>query len=101
MLLGAMNVFFRDVGQFLGIALQFGFWLTPIVYPVTILPSRIRKIIELNPMTQLVTPYQQIILNGQWPQWALFRFHVIGALTTLIIGFIVFRRLSADIVDEL
>ena len=101
MLLGALNVFFRDIGQFLGIALQFGFWLTPIVYPITILPDRIRRIIELNPMTQLVAAYQQIILHGHWPHWALFRFHMIGALTTLIIGFIVFRKLSADIVDEL
>ena len=31
--LGVLNVFFRDVGQFFGIFLQFWFWLTPIVYP--------------------------------------------------------------------
>lgn len=38
MLLGVLNVFFRDVGQMFGICLQFWFWLTPIVYPLSILP---------------------------------------------------------------
>jgi len=101
MLLGTLNVFFRDVGQFLGIVLQFWFWLTPIVYPVTILPERARSVIELNPMTQLVAAYQQIILHGCWPHWAQFRFHAIGALTVLTVGFLVFRRLSGEVVDEL
>lgn len=101
MVLGTINVFFRDVGQFIGIVLQFWFWLTPIIYPVTILPERIRNIIELNPMTRVVAAYQEIVLHGHLPQWSLFRFHIIGALAALIVGFIVFRKLSADIVDEL
>jgi len=101
MLLGTLNVFFRDVGQFVSIVLQFWFWLTPIVYPVTILPERIRSVIELNPMTRLVASYQQIILHGHWPHWAQLQFHTIGALITLILGFIVFHKLSGEIVDEL
>lgn len=101
MLLGALNVFFRDVGQLLGIVLQFWFWLTPIVYPVTILPERARNLIELNPMTQFVTAYQQIILHNQLPHWTQIRMHTIGAVIFLIGGFYVFRRLSGDIVDEL
>lgn len=101
MVLGTMNVFFRDVGQFIGIVLQFWFWLTPIVYPATILPQRIRSIIDLNPMTSLVAAYQDLVLEGRWPEWSLFRFQIIGALLTLLIGFVVFRKLSGDIVDEL
>jgi len=101
MLLGTLNVFFRDVGQFVGIALQFWFWLTPIVYPITILPEHIRKIIELNPMTRLVAAYQQIILHGNWPQWGQLQFHALIALVALIIGFIIFHKLSGEIVDEL
>lgn len=41
MTLGVLNVFFRDVGQFFGIFMQFWFWLTPIVYPATILPMKL------------------------------------------------------------
>ena len=41
--LGVLHVFFRDVGQFFGIVLQFWFWFTPIVYPVSILPPQIGR----------------------------------------------------------
>jgi len=47
--LGVLNVFFRDVGQFFGIFLQFWFWFTPIVYPLTILPEEVRPLLVLNP----------------------------------------------------
>ena len=100
-LLGSVNVFFRDVGQFLNVVLQFWFWFTPIVYPVTILPERARRLIELNPLTPLVQAYQEIILYHQWPQWSHFIPHALGALLALATGFMVFNRLSGEMVDEL
>lgn len=100
-LLGSVNVFFRDVGQFLNVVLQFWFWFTPIVYPVTILPERVRSLIRLNPLTSLVQAYQHIILYHQWPQWSHFIPHAIGALLALAAGFMVFNKLSGEMVDEL
>ena len=47
--LGVLNVFFRDVGQFFGIFTQFWFWLTPIVYPASILPEEARHPAWLEP----------------------------------------------------
>jgi lipopolysaccharide transport system permease protein len=43
--LGVLNVFFRDVGLLFGIVLQFWFWFTPVVYPVTILPDFARRLL--------------------------------------------------------
>jgi lipopolysaccharide transport system permease protein len=101
MSLGVFNVFFRDIGHIVKIALQFWFWVTPIVYPVSILPDRLRGLIELNPLTHFIMAYQKIVLHNQWPQLILFKYHLIVAVATLIIGFLLFRRLSGDIVDEL
>jgi len=101
MILGALNVFFRDVGHFLNIILQFWFWLTPIVYPFTIVPENTRRLLSLNPMTKIIVAYQQIILHGEWPQWEQYVFHTFIALGTLVIGYFVFKGLSDDIVDEL
>lgn len=100
-LLGSVNVFFRDVGQFLGVLLQFWFWFTPIVYPITILPEKARIIINLNPLTPLVQAYQNIIIYHQWPLWSHFIPHLLGALLALGIGFMAFSRLSGEMVDEL
>jgi len=99
--LGTINVFFRDATHVVTIALQFWFWFTPVVYPLTILPPAVRHLIELNPMTQFVTSYQQIILYDKWPEWSRFGWHAIGALSALLLGFIVFQRLSGEMVDEL
>jgi len=101
MILGTVNVFFRDVGHLVGIVLQFWFWFTPIIYPVTILPERARNLINLNPMTQFVFAYQQIILHDEWPIWMNFKFHIAGSIAALAFGFFVFRKLSDEVVDEL
>ncbi len=99
--LGSVNVFFRDIQQIVGIVLQFWFWLTPIVYPLDILPDRARFFVKLNPMATLVNAYQKAILLGQPPIWENFTIHICGAIVALIAGFSVFSLLSSQLVDEL
>lgn len=100
-LLGSVNVFFRDVGQFLNVILQFWFWFTPVVYPITILPGPARKLMLFNPLAPLVEAYQNIIIYHQWPQWSHFSLHVVGVILALLVGFMAFNRLSGEMVDEL
>ncbi|WP_426155072.1 ABC transporter permease [Pseudomonas sp. TSRC2-2] len=101
MLLGMLNVFFRDVGQMFGICLQFWFWLTPIVYPLSILPSGIQHIISFNPMTALMTSYQNVFLYNQWPHWpALLPLLIIGLLLCAM-ALRLFRQRVGEMVDEL
>lgn len=101
LLLGVLNVFFRDVGQITGVVLQVWFWLTPIVYSTSILSERARAVLGWNPMTKLVGAYQRIFLTGTPPVWGEFRWHVVGALAVLALAFIAFNRLSGEMVDEL
>ena len=101
MLLATLNVFFRDIGHLVTIILQFWFWGTPIVYPRSILPDKFQFIIEANPMTNLITSYQQIVLKGDWPQWYQFRYHIVGALMLLYISYNGYRKLAPEMVDEL
>jgi lipopolysaccharide transport system permease protein len=99
--LGSINVFFRDIGQFVGVVLQFWFWFTPIVYVVTMVPEEAQKILPLNPMTAFVQAYQGIILQGMWPDFSQFILHGIGAAAALVGGFFVFHKLADEMVDEL
>lgn len=101
-ILGTLNVFYRDVGQMMGIVLQFWFWLTPIVYPPSILPEYIRKLLETwNPLARLISGYQNIILTGQWPDPADFLAPSLLAIISLVLGYVLFKRLSGEMVDEL
>jgi lipopolysaccharide transport system permease protein len=99
--LGVLNVFFRDVGQAFGVFLQFWFWLTPIVYPATILPEKAQALLAYNPMTGLMAAYQNILTRGQLPDWqALLPILILGVLFCLL-GMRLFRKHAGEIVDEL
>ncbi len=99
--LGVLNVFFRDVGQFFGIFLQFWFWLTPIVYPPNVLPPMVEDFMVLNPMAPLMAGFQTVLVQGHWPQWGTVIYPAILALLLCLQGMYLFRRHSADLVDEL
>ena len=100
-ILGVLNVFFRDVGHFFAIFLQFWFWFTPIVYPPEILPPWLRTLVELNPMSRLVEAYHAILVTGQPPDWrALWPVALLGAVLCAF-AMRLFARRAGEMVDEL
>ena len=101
MILGVLNVFFRDVGQFFTILLQFWFWFTPVVYPVAALPASVRDWMALNPMAGVIGAYQTVLVHGQAPDWmALLPATVVG-LACCALGLQLFRKRAGEMVDEL
>lgn len=98
---GVLNVFFRDVGQFFSIVLQFWFWFTPIVYSIATLPEGTRSWMTLNPMAGLMQGYQNIFLMKQWPDWSAILPLAVLAVLFCVSGMLLFRRRSAEMVDEL
>lgn len=99
--LGMLNVFFRDVGQFFGIFLTFWFWLTPIVYPMTILPEGVQSLMRWNPMYRLITAYQDVLVYDRWPNWYSLWPVALLAISLCAYGLYLFRRRSGEMVDEL
>lgn len=101
MTLGTLNVFFRDVGYFYTVALQFWFWLTPIVYSVNILPERVQGLMQLNPLTNLIIAYQAIFVLKQWPNWASLIYLAIATLVLIILARYLFGKHAGEMVDLL
>jgi len=100
-IVGVLNVFFRDVGQFFSVLLQFWFWFTPIVYAASILPAWVQDALRLNPMTPVIQAYQAIFVDGAWPQWGSLLFPSILGLLLCWFSMRLFRRRVGEIVDEL
>ncbi len=98
---GVLNVFFRDVGQFFGIVLQFWFWLTPIVYVSNVLPERVQHYLRLNPMVPIIEAFQTIFVHARWPDWGSLWLVSIEAVVLCAIGLRLFRRHVGEMVDEL
>lgn len=101
MVAGVLNVFFRDVGQFLTIAMQFWFWLTPIVYPASILPENVRPLLAWNPMAAVIGACQAILVEGRAPDWASLGPAAVLAVLLCVFGLRLFRKRSGEMVDEL
>jgi lipopolysaccharide transport system permease protein len=101
MTLGVLNVFFRDVGQFFGIFMQFWFWLTPVVYPADILPETIQSLMAWNPMYPLIHAYQDIFVRAQWPVWSTMIYPLVMGAALCILGLHLFREHVGEMVDEL
>lgn len=100
-LLGVLNVFFRDVGQFFAVVLQFWFWFTPIVYPAGILPEHLQQLLVFNPMATLIAAYQQILVYGRMPDWYSLAPVLVTALGICLLALLTFRKRVGDIVDEI
>ena len=101
LLLGTLHVFFRDVGQFVSILLQFWFWLTPIVYPLQIVPERFAAWLALNPMQPLMAAYQDIFLARAAPDYSSLHATLWLAIVLLLLGAWLFLRHAHELVDEL
>lgn len=101
MILGVLNVFFRDVGQAFGILVSFWFWLTPIVYSPSILPERIRPLMSLNPLASVIGAVQDVLVRGSWPQWESLAYPLVLALMLCAAGLRLFRQRAGEMVDEL
>ena len=101
MILGVLNVFFRDVGQFFTIAIQFWFWLTPIVYPASIVPPEVSRFLAFNPMGPIIAAYQGIVVSASAPDWSSLLYPLVLAILLCILGMALFRKRSGEMVDEL
>jgi lipopolysaccharide transport system permease protein len=101
LLLGVLNVFVRDINQVMVVILQLWFWLTPIVYMISIVPPQLMYVMRLNPMYWIVTEYQALLVYGRAPDPMSLLPIGVSALVLLILGLLLFRRAATDMVDVL
>lgn len=101
LLFGVLNVFMRDVGQIMNVVLQFWFWLTPIVYMLTIVPAKYIWIMKLNPMTGLIMGYHNVLLYDKSPDVNLLVYPSVFAFITLSLAMIMFNKASEEMADVL
>lgn len=99
--LSALNLKYRDFYQIWDIALQLGFWLSPIVYDPNLIPPRFRFSYSLNPMTSLIGAVRQIFLEQQPPTEFQMAVIVASVIFFLSLGFLIFKRMEKGFAEEL
>ena len=102
----AVQVFFKDMAQIVGICLQFGMWLTPIMYQETMFADKAPwfvTILKLNPFYYVVAGYRDSMLTGNW-FWERPKLGNSLCFVSLLIGLLglrVFKRLRPHFSDVL
>jgi len=62
LVLGIINIFIRDIGEVMSIVIQFWFWLTPIVYTISIMGGKVSLSALSQPMTGVVNGFSKVFL---------------------------------------
>jgi len=90
LILSAMAVFFVDVVDIYQVVVQAGFFLTPIMYPSTIMPPQFAWLVPINPIYNLVQLFRAPIYDGSLPSLQTFLTASIWAFVMLVIGWLFF-----------
>ena len=92
LILASYAVFFRDLLHLYSIVLLVWTYLTPIFYPIRILPENIKTWISYNPMYIYISYFRDVILNGKIPNLQFNLICIFISLMSLIVGIWVFRK---------
>lgn len=98
-LVASLGVFLRDIVQGVVLILMAWMYLTPIIYPESIVPPRYRPFINANPFTPLIRSYRHIILEGSMPDWSGLAYFAIFAIVCFILGYWWFARTRRGFAD--
>ena len=99
--LSALNTEFRDVQHAMPFITQIWLFLTPVVYPTSVIPEQWRWLFMLNPMVSVIEGFRWTLIDGPAPQAPTL---ITSALTTAILltgGLLYFNRFEKNFVDRL
>ncbi len=99
--LAALNLYFHDVRYLVGVVLLAWFYMTPILYPVDIVPERFKIIFDLNPLALVVNAYRRVLLMETSPGWDRLLLGFAAAFLTFVIGYYIFKRMEAGFADRI
>ena len=94
---------FRDVHHIWEVFVQLGFWITPIVYPIVIVPAKYHSLIFLNPVARIIQGCRQALI-GPTGEFLAFKNHIIiisTAVCFFVIGLGLFNKLSRSFAEDL
>ncbi len=101
LILAPVSVFFRDMSQIVGIFIQIGFWIIPIVWGMDVLSPKLQILFALNPLCYIVEGYRETLLSKIpfWTHPMLSAYFWCISIVVFVMGVKVFRKLKPYFVD--
>jgi lipopolysaccharide transport system permease protein len=101
LILGVLNVFIRDIGQVVPVMLQLGFWLTPIVYTISIIPEAEKHWFDYNPMMHIAVAFKDVLLYNRSVDLYALTYFLLVSVGLLALGLFMFKKSVPEMVDQL
>lgn len=99
LVLSALNVSYRDIRFIVPVALQLWLYLTPVIYPVSMVPEGYLSLYMLNPMAGIIDGYRQILLFNTLPDMTTLLPAVVISLIMLVTAYAYFKWAEAEFAD--
>ncbi|WP_374007762.1 ABC transporter permease [Leifsonia sp. LS-T14] len=114
LMLAVANVHFRDTQYFVSILMQIWLYMTPIIYPISLVAAQSDKvggllgtditvldIYRLNPMERFVEVFRNMLYDNRWPDGGDYLYIVVSALIAFALGVLIFRRSEKGLAEAL
>lgn len=101
LVMGLLNIRFRDVQYLVGIGMQVLFYTTPIVYTLEVVPPSVRNLIRLNPLTTFVDAMRDAVYDLGVPSVTNWAVMGVLAVVSLVGGWTIFSRWAPAVIEEL
>ncbi|MEE8346300.1 MAG: ABC transporter permease [Dehalococcoidia bacterium] len=99
--LAALNLFFHDVRYLVGVLLLIWFYMTPVIYPIEMVPDKYKIMFDLNPFATIVTAYRNVLFMDVSPSWDRLLLGTGVAILTFVVGYYLFKRMEAGFADRI
>jgi lipopolysaccharide transport system permease protein len=99
LILSTANVKYRDVGHAIPFLIQIWMFLSPIVYPVSLVPERWKLLYGLNPMAGVIEGFRWALLGKSAPDPVVMSMSIVVFVGVLIVGFAYFNKMERDFAD--
>ena len=99
--LSAINIYIKDTEYIVQFIINMLFYATPILYPATLFPEKIRWVLYLNPLTGIIDAYRDIFMYHQMPGLMSILYLVVVAVIIFFVGLAIFRKLEKGFAEEL
>ena len=101
LLMSSLFVYFRDLNQIWQVVTQILFFCSPIIYPLSIIPAHLMPYYRLNPVTQFIIMYRDVMIAGNLP--SLFSIAIVAgfAVAAYLVGSLVFSKLQRRFAEEM
>lgn len=101
LILSSFYLKFRDLSHIWGVLLQVGFWLTPIIYPLSIIPENLKQLLFLNPMTRIIMDSRAVLIYDAIPTLRHNLITIIMMIFVLGAGYWLFQKRSIKFAEEI